>query len=172
MTQVAVKDETKVPVQAPRAAPPPVPEKKVIPLNQTRMKEADYACERWFVSVPSGTAAKDLLDPTYWRNLGDKLKPLAHVTAVTEDSTWHATFLVVAAQRLWAKLHMLSYTDLSATKADTPLTDDQNYSVEWKGPLGKFAVIRKSDAATLKDGFTTMLEGHQWLDGHLKAMGR
>lgn len=142
----------------------------VIPLNQTRIKEASYMRNNWFVTCPVGTKHEDLLDPEFWRNVGQNLKPFDMIEAVTEDGAWFTQLIVINASSLWAKVQTVSFTDLVEAKKNMPKTDDENHCVEWKGPIAKFAAIRKSDSSILKDGFSTQLEGWTWLDAHLKSM--
>lgn len=147
------------------------PQKRVVQaLNQTRIKEAAFMRNEWFVSVPAGTMADDLSDSAYWRNVAQMFKPFDMIEAVTEDGAWYARFIIIKADRLWAKVHRLEFANLLVAHENMPLTEDQNHAVEWKGPTSKFAVIRKSDMAVLKDGFQSQLEGMQWLDGHLKSL--
>lgn len=152
------------------AAPAAAKKAPVIALNQTRIKEASYMRNEWFVTCPAGTKHEDLLDPEFWRNVGQNFKPFDMIEAVTEDGNWYTRLIVVSADRLWAKVHIVSFSDLIEARKNMPKTDDENHGVEWKGPIAKFAVVRKSDAAILKDGFTTQLEGWTWLDGHLKSL--
>lgn len=152
---------------APAAAAKPAP---IVPLNQTRLKESSFIRTEWFVTCPAKTKIEDLSAPEFWRNVGHMFKQFDDIIAVSEDATWYARFTVINASRLWAKVAMVLFVDLTESHAGMPLTDDQNHCVEWKGPLSKFAVIRKSDSAILKDGFQTNLEGWQWLDGHLKSL--
>jgi len=148
----------------------PEEKKTVLPLIQTRMKEESYARNSFFVTCPVKTDHKDLLDPVFWRNLGQQFHQFDKVTAVTEDGQWYAEYVVVGCDRLWAKLALVKFIDLSGEAKNTPLREDENYEVLWKGPVNKFTVIRKQDSASLKDGFNTQLEGWQWLDGHLKSL--
>jgi hypothetical protein len=139
-------------------------------LNQSRLEQSEIMRTAWFATVPAGTKPEDLLKPEFWSQAGHKLKPLALVDAAPEDMAWYAQYVVVSADRLWAKLHLLSSHDLSMAKKDMPARDDEKYEVKWKGPMSKHAVIRKSDGAMLKDNFTTMGEAWQWLDGHISSL--
>lgn len=143
---------------------------KVAPLNQTRLKESGFVRNVWSVTPPAGEPFKNLASPEYWCHIGAMLKPGDRIDAMPEDGTWFAELLVLSSARLWAKVHVLSHHDLQGAKEDMPLTDDENHTVSWKGPIAKFAVIRKSDSTIIKEGFSTKLDGYQWLEGHLKSL--
>jgi hypothetical protein len=52
--------------------------------------------------------------------------------------------------------------------ADVPETPPQAslHRVEWKGPQHKHVVIRNSDNATIKDGFSKAAEAMVWMKQH------
>jgi hypothetical protein len=152
------------------AEPAKIETKKQTPLTVSRFQESSYAQNTWFVTAPPHTKVEDLLEVEYWRHVGDKLKPFDEIKAITEDGLWYARFLVVSCDRVWAKVKLLEQHDLSVDMKEIPLSSNDNYSVKWKGPIGKYAVVRKSDGSVLKDGLTTQLDGYQWLDGYIKSL--
>ena len=139
-------------------------------ITENRMKESSFMRNSWFISIPSGTEPEALLDPAYWANISTKFRATDIVEAATEDMTWFGRYIVIKADRLWAKLYQLELHDLVGAQADMPLTEDQNHRIEWKGPVSKYTVIRISDSANIKDGFSTQLDAAQWLDSHLKSL--
>lgn len=156
---------------APKAVAAPLAVKKpVVALNQTRLSEASFRRTEWCVTAPQGTIFEDILVTDYWRNVGQMLKPCDMIDVVTEDGAWYARLIVISSDRLWAKVTTILHVDLTAAKRDMPSTDFDNHDIIWKGPMSKFAVIRKKDSAALKDGFTSKLDAMQWLDGHLKSL--
>ena len=149
------------------------PEPKAKAINkptEARLKGAAYERNHYLLRVEPGTTIENLLTPEFWSHLGQKLRPTDIVEVIPDDGSYFAILFVVANDRLWAKMHVLGYHDLTEAAKDMPVTDSQNHSVEWKGGTMKFAVIRLSDGAILKSEFQTKLEGWQWLDNHLKSL--
>ena len=160
----------KTPDQISQPVSPGALKKAPLALNEGRMNEYSFKHTVYAVDVPVNVSVEDILVPEYWRNVGEKLKPFDEIKVVAEDGSWYAWLLVLSAARLWAKVALIVHQDLKEARKDMPLTDDENHEVKWKGPTQKYVVTRKSDGASLKEGFQTQLEGWQWLDGHLKSL--
>jgi hypothetical protein len=65
--------------------------------------------------------------------------------------------LVLNVGNNWAQVHVLHRYELEKPADDMPVP--QRFSVEWKGPTRKWAVIRLSDNQILQDGFASKAEG-------------
>jgi len=137
---------------------------------ETRIQESSYMHTTWFYTATPGTKVEDMLDVEYWRHIASKFKPYDLIEAITEDGAWYARFIIVSCDRIWAKVHVLEQHDLMAAAKDAPNSANDDYAVRWKGPIAKYAVIRKSDGAVLKDGFTAQIDGWQFLDSHIKSL--
>lgn len=138
--------------------------------TEARMKGAQYERNEYVLRVEPGTTIDHLLEPAFWAHLGQKFRPFDIIEVIPDDGCFYARLLVVACDRLWAKMHVLEHHDLSMARSEMPMTDNQNHDVQWKGGTMKFAVIRRNDGAVLKDQFQNPLEGWQWLEGHLKSL--
>lgn len=138
--------------------------------TETRLKLADFQRNRFLLSPEKGVDVNDLLQPAFWSHIAGKFRPYDEITVIPEDGGFYATLLVIACDRLWAKVHLLQHVDLTIARKDLPQVEIEGYAVEWKGPLAKFAAIRKSDGVVLKDLFQNQLEGWQWLDGYMKTL--
>ena len=139
-------------------------------LPVARMVLAGYLHNNWDVTTERGTTVEDLLCPEYWAHVAANLRPHDQIHAISEDGSWYARLIVINADRLWAKLHVLEKHDLSASREDMPQAQEEAYEVVWLSAMAKYAVIRRADRAALKEGFQTKLEAFQWLDGYLKTL--
>lgn len=164
------QDNDRATTHQPTAEPTPAPRKQPPKPTDARMKLADFQRNRFVVTPEKGVEVNDLLQPAYWAHIATKFRPYDEVTVIPEDGSFYAKLLVIACDRLWAKMHLLEDHDLTPTRKDMPQVEFDGYAVEWKGPLSRFAAIRKSDGVVLKDLFQNQLEGWQWLDGYMKTL--
>lgn len=142
-------------------------EKRDVSLNPARMKPAEYNRTVFSVSIEHNITKEDLLLPQFWAHVAMSMKVNDRVEAFAEDGSFYAELLVVASDRTWAKMHMLSYHDL--TKIVMDLGDDvmNEYLIKFKGPKA-WCVIRKSDNAILNDKMHSDDDAKKWLEVHLK----
>ncbi|HEX03849.1 MAG TPA: hypothetical protein ENH10_01640 [Bacteroidetes bacterium] len=140
---------------------------KDLAINPTRMKPAEYIRTVYSACIEHGITKEDILQPKFWAHFAMNLKPNDRIEAFAEDGTFYAELLVVACDRTWAKMHLMSYHDL--TKVDMNFGDDvmDQYSIVFKGPK-KWCVIRKSDNAILNDKMLSEGDGKKWLDVFLR----
>lgn len=143
--------------------------KLTAPLPRVRLE--GYLHNKFDYSVPRGTNHAELLRPDYWQHVANQFKQGDTITARAEDGSWRADLEVVSADRLWAKVYMLGFWDLTKSHENMPKTQEEEYDVLYS-PMDKFFIIKKGqeNLPALKTGFQTKLEAYQWLDGHLKAI--
>ena len=145
-------------------------ERKVRPMEAPRFRAIEYMRAEYLCTAFADTTPQDLLEPAYWAHMSAQFKPRDRIEAWADDGTWMAEYVVLEAGRNWAKLHLLTVyhlttSDQSLTKADqmTP------YSVEHKGPHGKWTVIRKSDREVMSEGHETIQGATDWITNRMKA---
>lgn len=158
------------PSPAPQAAVDTKQERKVRPMEAPRFRAIEYMRSEYLCTAFEDTTPQDLLEPSYWAHMSAQFKPRDRIEAWANDGTWMAEYVVLEAGRNWAKLHLLTVyhlttSDQAMTKADqmTP------YSIEWKGPHGKWTVIRKSDLQTMSEGHETLQAATDWITNRMKA---
>lgn len=147
----------------------------MIKLNTSNLREAEYERKIYAVTPEHGTTIEQMLDPAYWANVGYKFKPGDRIEVISEDSTWFAELLVIAAARLWAKVSTLRFVELTtavagdATKTSTPPADSafDDYIIKWGTGSTKFRVVRKQDKEVIREGFATKRDAEAWLLDHL-----
>jgi hypothetical protein len=133
-----------------------------------RIQLAEYQRSIYLANVEQGVTREQLKDPKFWAHIANQLKPKDQIEVHAEDGSFVATFIVLACERTWAKVHELSYHNL--TKSD--ITDEQrkaileDYLVEFKGG-NKWCVIRKSDNALMQSKLHSKSDAEQWLLVHI-----
>lgn len=142
--------------------------KRSVFADPSRILPAEFKRHDFVLDVPPGITIEDCLEPDFWAITADKLEPYDHVEVRQEDGSWIAELLVMRCERTWAKVHLLNKYDLGDTKV--PEEIEHKHSVEWKGPHLKWAVIRRSDGAILKDRCEKS-EAIAWLRDYDRTVG-
>lgn len=143
-------------------------EEKHPQLNPARFTYAEHDYNNWSVNAEQGTTREDLKSPNFWAHVANKLRAGAEIRVLAEDGSFIARFLVIAADRTWARVHELSFIDLRAEAAPVDLeavVDD--YEVKLRGPK-RWSVLRKSDRAVLQENLYTKEDADQWLKRYLE----
>ncbi len=144
-------------------------EEKHPQLNPTRFTYAEHDYNKWSVNAEQGTTREDLKSPDYWSHVASKLRAGAEIRVLAEDGSFVAYFLVIAADRTWARVHELSYVDLRKEAAPVNLEAlVGDYEVKLRGPK-RWSVLRKSDRAVLQEGLYTEGDAHEWLKRYLEG---
>lgn len=146
----------------------------------SRAIEAAYARTTWdFREFPPETTVADLLEPDMWCHVAKQyLKPLDEIIVIPQGAPFRAHFIVLDRGDTYAKLRLLEVNMLNAEDVAVPeepsievhLPDNAPVSVEWKGPVLKYSVIRNIDKERLKTGFAIKAEAEKWAAEHLLAM--
>jgi hypothetical protein len=140
--------------------------KRDVILSPQRIGLAEYMRSDWVVNATAGTLVQDVLNPGYWAHaiMEKPFQPYDHIEVREESGLWILELTVLEVGLNWAKVTVLHKYDL----ADVPETPPQAslHRVEWKGPQHKHVVIRNSDNATIKDGFSKAAEAMVWMKQH------
>ena len=145
------------------------------PLIGNRRKDAEFERRIHRIYPERGTTIEDMLTRDYWQHMGREFKPLDKIEAVAEDGTWYAELLVLACDRLWAKVHLLgkwelTTQDVSASQAELRL---QDFTIRFI-PAKKWCVLDKpktpgTPPGYLKDQCASKEDAEIWLRGHVKT---
>ncbi|AXV15118.1 hypothetical protein CYG48_05035 [Neorhizobium sp. SOG26] len=92
-----------------------------------RFQPADFSIQRFAAKVPVGTTLEDVMNPEYFSNHLDRMKPGMEITVLSEDNT------------LDVRLRVLSITKTTATLRvlDDYSTAEETNSAALKGTGGK-----------------------------------
>lgn len=147
--------------------------RKVMP---GRCKTADIARNLWVVTVEQGTTREDLKRPEFWALVGKNFRPTDRIEVHADDGTFFAEYLVITADRAWAKVHELRFEplgtqDVSLTAADAADVRSK-FRIKFNGPHLRFCVERLDGEKVerLKEKCQDQAEASAWLEGHLKTV--
>lgn len=121
------------------------------------------------VFVPSGVTIDDVLNPSSWTHIAQKLQPMSHIFVTAEDNTFCALLRVVSCGQLWAKTAVIWHKDL--TKNATPaLKDGRVLEVKYVSNRYKWGVQRVSDGEWVSKDHMTEAEAQQVMANELLLM--
>lgn len=142
-------------------------EKKDRKLHGSRFGLAEHKRRIWSIVPEHGTEFDEILKPSYWAHVAKQLRITDRIEVHAEDGCYFAELIVRDAGNLFASVGVLRKIDLDTVKSGNA---EAGYDVAWKGPHRKFAVIRLSDDAIVKDGFDAKPAALAWLAGNLKSL--
>lgn len=138
----------------------------MLQITAPRFKAAEYERTIYVANVAEGTTIESVTDPGFWAHVAAKLRPFDRIEVREDTGAYWAELLVLSADRLWAKVHVLQCHELDAVQ----VADNAEYEVMWRGPHHKHSVIRKADRSMVKHGFASKAEAATWMANHAKAM--
>jgi hypothetical protein len=141
-------------------------------LEPARFKGAEYERTAYVCTVENHVTREDLTEPSYWSHVAPKLRPWDKIEVRRDDGTYYAELIVLSSARTWAKVyvsawHNLTSTDISQTEAEG---NDLEFDLKYMGPHRRFAIIRKSDGAVIKDSIQTRDEAEFYRKEHIKTI--
>lgn len=144
-------------------------------LTAGKLKRLEFASTTYRIHPEDGTTLDDVLRPEYWAHVGEILRPFDKIEVVFDDGTRFTELLVLDTKRLYAKVAVLVDADLTAGKKEAAddakaAVEKPDYTVEYKGSIAKWSVIRASDNERVKDGMASRDEAEQYLKDYLKAL--
>lgn len=142
-----------------------------------RVKIAEAARNYWVVTVEQGTTREEILRPEFWSLVSKNFRPYDRIEVRSDDGIFFAEYLVLSADRAWAKVHELKWTALGTS--DVSLTEAlaaeqrQRHTIVWRGAHLKHCVERKDGEKVerLKEGCQDRAEAQTWLESYLKTVG-
>lgn len=165
------KATSKAPAETAKADEKAIPERKVQPLENPRMEEAEYKRTVMVATAHPGTQPADLLQPEYWAHVSTRLKPWDEVHVRADDGTWYAKVLVTESGRTYARTHILESHNL--TSQDVAMSQQKmyigDYEVMHRGEHSKWSVVRKSDRSVVHEFEETQGGAVNWANERIKA---
>lgn len=138
--------------------------KRLWQIHPNKFQQSEVVRNQWAVTPEFGTPPEALLDPAYWAHVSSKLSRGDTITALAEDDSYFAEYMVLSAGRLFAKVVMLRRVEITAAQIfnnDVP----EGFEIKFRGPR-KWSVLRGKDV--LKDGMDRG-DAETWLRDHLKV---
>lgn len=137
------------------------------PLTLNRLRNAEHEIRHLVITAENGTTIDDILTPEYWAITSRQLVPGNEITVRTDDEMFYAKLLVRAVSTAWARVHLLSYSDLQPKALQGEPADD--FKVEWGGGHHKYRVRRLSDNEVVSKEHPDKQTAEAWLKDHRKA---
>lgn len=144
--------------------PAPATKRAVSVQPGMQFKLREQARQDWVVDAAEGTIVEDVLDPQYWAHVASQMQLYDRIEVLVETGEWMLELVCTGVGRNWAQVQILSRHDL--TPPVEAMSAAARYSVDWKGPARKFAVIRKSDSQIVQEGFANRNDANAWLSNH------
>ncbi len=123
-------------------------------LNVTRFTLAEYKRSIWCATVEHGFQPVKLLEPPFWANVANILKPGDRIEVESESREWFVELYVLEVGAGFARVAMMRMDALNALDQSAVPTD-LDFTVEFKGPVKKWSVIRKLDKAPIYEGLSS-----------------
>lgn len=141
------------------------------PKESPRAQDSDFIIAEqvrtvWRHHPAVGIKKEHLLEPGYWAIVSRKLTPGDKIECFAQDGTHYGEFLVLAADRVYAKVELLAWHSLTTAE----VSQTQDFKLEYKGPKMKHCVIRASNGEVIHQGAQTKDEAANWLREHEKVL--
>ena len=128
-------------------------------VDESRVQLAEYWRQDWCCNAEEGTTVQDILEPKYWALVCARFKPYDHIEVRLETGEWIAELIVLQADRLYAKVHLLKLHDLIVDGDETPTAT--GYMAVWKGPQKKWCILRLADRHIVKEEIADKIAAEQ-----------
>ncbi len=138
--------------------------KRDVVLNPQRIGLVEYKQQNWVANAAEGTEIQDVLRPGYWAHTAAQFQSYDRIEVREESGLWILELLVLETALNWAKVYVLHKHEITGAAEEPPAASQ--HKVEWKGPQHKHAVIRLSDGAIIKDGFSDKAAAFIFLKQH------
>jgi hypothetical protein len=115
-----------------------------------RLESAEFSRAIWRAHPEEGTPYETVLSDAYWAHRAREFRAGHKIEVLPDEMNYYAELLVMAAGGNWVSVIELLKVELKP--AAVPRRQSE-YSVAWRGPHRKFAIVRASDGAIVKDGF-------------------
>lgn len=147
-----------------------VPERKVQPIEEARIKSGDFVRSFYMATAFENTEPTDLLKPEYWAHFAQKLRLRDRIEVWANDGSWVADVVVLGATKNAADVRLLrvDYIDNVQPSGEAP-SELKSYDVRYRGIHSQWSVIRVADNAVVHEGEGSRTAADTWLTNHLKA---
>lgn len=127
-------------------------------LSDTRFHPADFVIGRYVASVPAETTLRDVMEPEYFGNCLDRMRPGMEIIVLSEDFALDAKLRVLTVGKMTVKLRVLDvYAGEGIDVAENkPKVSLDNVDVNFGGPNHKWRYVHSGKV--IEHGFSTKEE--------------
>lgn len=137
-------------------------------LTPGRMRPAEASWRTHGVLVEAGTAREAILQPAFWGNVVQRLRPLDRIEVMDDQARWLAVLLVRAVGPSEAVVAPLWGVDFEA--ATLPREQAPEFEAKWMGHRSRWAVLRAADKSIVREGMQSRTEAEDYIRSHVKAL--
>lgn len=138
------------------------------PLTPGRLRPAEACWRTHGVLVEAGTARTAILEPGFWGNVVQRLRPLDRIEVIDEQGRWLAVLLVRAvgqSEAVVAPLWSVDFDEAALPKEKAP-----EFEAKWIGHRSRWAVLRSIDKSIVREGMQSREEAEEYIRSHVKAL--
>jgi len=146
-------------------------ERPEVAIMPARMPLAESQRVTYFATVEPGVTRKDLLEPSFWKHVANKLRSTYLIEVTTDDFQYYGKYMVIDAGHNWAVVEELEFKELGSHKKIESENQEKLYKVVQRGPHLKWCVVRLKDNETIKDRMGKE-EAERFLKEYLKTLER
>ena len=133
-----------------QTATPKAPSAANAPFFPPVSNSAEFSRAIWRAHPEEDTPYETVLSDAYWAHRAREFRAGHKIEVLPDEMNYYAELLVMAAGVNWVRVIELLKVELKP--AAVPRRQSE-YSVAWRGPHRKFAIVRASDGAIVKDRF-------------------
>jgi len=137
-------------------------------LMPEKMGLAEHKRHEWIVDIDPARTVDEILEPGYWAHVAVQMEPLDKIEARWEDGSRIVQLRVRFCERTYAKVKVIGIEELGSVVTEAPATS-QLHTIDWKGPVLKFAVIRNTDKVVVQSGFKERSQAVAWMVEHERS---
>lgn len=141
-------------------------------------QQAEQVRNAWRATPEHGTMPDDMLDPSYWVYVAEKLTPFDRIEVVAQDRSFFGELLVLGGNKVSANVRWIQFIDLLSSqenpgqqgekvepkRVNTASEDSApSYKIEWGGPQHKWRILRASDKAIMSKGHVDENSAKKWI---------
>lgn len=141
-----------------------------VSLTESRFRDASFWRNVFASNPEEGTTLDDMKAESYWAHVAKFLRPWDKIEVRAENGSFYAEFIVRDSGRNWAKVELVFSHTFGTGGVEQRTPADPEYVSKYAGPHAKWRVTRKSDNATMRDGFAQQGDADQWIKEHIKSL--
>jgi hypothetical protein len=115
----------------------------------------------WFISLPDTCTEKDLLNPSFYAHVAERIRPQDTIEVVSKGNAFYAELFVLSADKNSVKVSILRWVDFKENGEEYDISTD--YKVRYVANFG-YQVVRVSDKKSMNEtGFGTKKEAAAYI---------
>lgn len=147
-------------------------------LDAARFGLAEHQRNVHLCTIEEGVDRQAVQEPAFFAHVATRCRPYDEIIVRRDDGAIFARLLVLQAERTWLRTFVLEWHELTTkdvAQTQTAMADKAaevlaQFDIKHKGPHKKWCVIRKQDAAIVREGEESKTSANTWLSEYLKVI--